>query len=77
MEEDEQRRCLVELAVPTEEGRVSEEAELGFADQGRADKVGGLIGQDAEEDLANELVHQCRWRAGRCGGLGLSAFRLF
>ena len=64
----------MEGAVAAAEGGVAEGAEPGLADEGRAEEARGLIGREAEEDLANELGHQFRRRrrhgAAVCEDLG-------
>jgi hypothetical protein len=86
VEEAEEWRCSVERAVAAEEARVAQDAEPWLADEGGAEEVLGLVRREAEEDLADKLVHQLRWwswrrwrrhgaRGGGCEGFGLGLGR--
>ena len=59
----EERRRPVEPAVAAEEATVGEGAAPGFANEGGADEVRGLVRRDAEEDLLDGILHQRRQRA--------------
>jgi hypothetical protein len=69
----EKRRHPVEPAVTAEEATVGESAAPGFANEGGADEVRGLVRRDAEEDLLDDILHQRRWRHG--GAMALVAKR--
>lgn len=58
MEVAEERRCPVEPAVAAEEATVGD----GFANEGSAGKVRGLVQRDAEEDLLDDILHQRKRR---------------
>ncbi|KAJ1287606.1 hypothetical protein BS78_02G022900 [Paspalum vaginatum] len=60
-DEAEERWGSVEGAVAAEEGAVAEGAEPRLADERGAEEVLGLVGREAAEDLADEVVHQLRW----------------
>jgi len=62
VEEAEQGWHSVELAVAAGESRIGEEATPGFADEGGADKALWIFRREAEEDLADEIVHELRRR---------------
>jgi len=50
-------------AVAAEEATVGEGAAPGFANEGGADEVRGLVRREAEEDLLDGILHQRRRRA--------------
>jgi hypothetical protein len=52
----------VELTVVAGEARIGEEAKPGLADEGGADEALWIFRREAEEDLANEVVHEPRRR---------------
>jgi hypothetical protein len=71
VEEAEEGRGSVEGVVPAAEGGVAEDAEPRLAGEGGAEEVLGLVGREAEEDLADELVHQLPpppWCGSGCEG---------
>jgi len=69
VEEAEQGWHSVELAVAAGEARIGEEATPGLADEGRADKAPWIFRREAEEDLADEVVHELRRRHLLAAGL--------
>jgi len=54
--------CTVERAVAAAEGGVGDDVAPGLAHEGGADEARRLSCWDAEEDLADEVVHQLRRR---------------
>jgi hypothetical protein len=60
VEEAEERRRTVELAVAAEERGVGEDAAPALVDEGGAQQVRGLVRRDAEEDLRDGVLHQLR-----------------
>jgi hypothetical protein len=62
LEESQDGRSSVELAVPATKARGGEDATPWFANGQGADERDGIVRRKAEEDLLDELVHQLRWR---------------
>ena len=65
VEEAEHRRCPVEGAVLAEERAIGEEAAPELADKGGSDEARRVFWWEAEEDLADEVIHELRWRRRR------------
>jgi hypothetical protein len=62
LEESQQGRRPVELAVEAGEGGAGEAAAPGLADERGAEEAAGIFWREAEEDLLEELVRQRRRR---------------
>ena len=74
LEESQQGRCPVELAVEAGEGGAGEAAAPGLADEGGPEEAPGVLRREAQEDLLEKLVRQRRRRrrhGGRRRGLWL------
>ena len=65
VEESQDGRCPVELAVAAAKAPGGQDAAPRLADSGGADEPGGLVRGKAEEDLLDELVHEDRRRRQR------------
>jgi hypothetical protein len=65
VEEPQDGRCSMELAVAAAEARGGQDAAPRLTDSGGADEPCRLLGPKAEEDLLDELVHQDRQRRRR------------
>jgi hypothetical protein len=65
LEESQQGRLPVELAVEAAKGGAGEAAAPGLADKGGAEEAAGIFWCEAEKDLLEELVRQRRRRRGR------------
>jgi hypothetical protein len=59
-EEAQNRRRAVGLAESAAEARVGDEAAPALAHEGSADEELGFIGREAEEDLSDDIINQCR-----------------
>jgi hypothetical protein len=67
LEDAQQRRRSVAVAVAEGEGPASEEAAPGLADQGGAEEAPGVFRREAEQDVVNEFGQQLGQRRRRHG----------
>jgi len=74
VDETEEGRPAVALAVAAAKGWVGDDPEPGLADEGGADEVRGLVRRDPEQDLVHQLQRRGRVaRRRRHGGGGGAA----